>query len=94
MYYNQNNPEEINNLKQKIKELEQEKQNIIFNYSKINGDTQAQLTQKEKEINKLKNDYKILFEKINDLHNENNNLKNIIKIKQQEIEQLEKKMKK
>ena len=94
MYYNQNNPEEINNLKQKIKELEQEKQNIIFNYSKINEDTQAQLTQKEKEINKLKNDYKILFEKINDLHNENNNLKNIIKIKQQEIEQLEKKMKK
>ena len=94
MYYNQNNSEEINNLKQKIKELEQEKQNIIFNYSKINEDTQAQLTQKEKEMNKLKNDYKILLEKINNLQNENNNLKNIIKIKQQEIEQLEKKMKK
>ena len=98
MYYNQNNLEEINNLKQKIRELEQEKQNIIFNYSKINEDTQAQLTQKEKEMNKLKNDYKILLEKINNLQNENNNLKNIIKIKQQEIEdktnQLEKKKKK
>ena len=82
MYYNQNNLEEINNLKQKIKELEQEKQNIIFNYSKINEDTQAQLTQKEKEMNKLKNDYKILLAKINNLQNENNNLKNIIKIKQ------------
>ena len=94
--FNQINIQEINNLKTKIKDLENEKELIINNYTQINEETQAQLKKKENEFDKLKNDYQNILGKMNKLSDENKTLKtyykNISTTKQKEITELQEKL--
>ena len=94
--FNQNNIQEKNNLKTKIKDLENEKELIINNYTQINEETQAQLKKKENEFDKLKNDYQNILGKMNKLSDENKTLKtyykNISTTKQKEITELQEKL--
>ena len=93
--YNNNNKnfnqiyEQINSLNKIIFNLKQEKESIIINYTKINEETQNQLTKKENEFNKLNSDYKNLLSNINKISKENNDLKiNIKSISSQKDKQI------